>query len=73
MKNRLHRAVSLRQHGFFVQTTKQQINLLTGYFTSGIADLGIAALGYTGPESHSQRRSAASEFVRDIWRYTNVF
>ena len=27
MKNTLHRAVSLRQHGFLVQPTKQQINL----------------------------------------------
>jgi len=41
--------VSLRQHGFFVQPTKQQINLLTGYFPSGIADLGTGALGDSGP------------------------
>jgi len=48
IKNRLHRAVSLRQHGFLVQPTKQQINLLIGYFPSGLADLGTWILGDSG-------------------------
>jgi len=32
-----------------VQPTNQQINLLTGYFPLGIADLGTGALGGSGP------------------------